>query len=90
VRTIYEFPLEVIDAQAVQMPSGAQILTVQKQNGTPCIWGMVDTENQKEERFFEIFGTGHPMHEDMGVGREYVGTFQMHSGSLVFHLLERS
>jgi len=90
VRTIYEFPLEVIDAQAVQMPSGAQILTVQKQNGTPCIWAMVDTENQKEERFFEIFGTGHPMHEDMGVGREYVGTFQMHSGSLVFHLFERS
>lgn len=90
MRTIYEFPLEVIDAQAVQMPSGAQILTVQKQNGTPCIWAMVDTENQKEERFFEIFGTGHPMHEDMGVGREYVGTFQMHSGSLVFHLFERS
>jgi hypothetical protein len=89
VKTIYKFPLEVTDQQAVLMPAAAQILAVQVQNGEPFVWAIVDTENPQEERFFDIFGTGHPMHEDNGVGREYVGTFQMHSGSLVFHLFER-
>lgn len=91
MKTIYKFPLEVTDKQAVLMPTDAQILTVQVQGETPCIWAMVDpSHNSKEERFFEIFGTDHPIHEDMGVGREYVGTFQLRGGSLVSHLFERS
>jgi hypothetical protein len=32
-----------------------------------------------------MYGTGHDMPDDPG---QYVGTFQMHGGALVFHLFE--
>lgn len=88
-KSIWKFPMNVNDRVRLSMPKGAEILTVQTQNETPCIWALVDTENEKEERYFEIFGTGHPVPVDMGVERKYINTFQLRGGSLVFHLFER-
>lgn len=88
MQTIWKFPIHPDDIIRVQMPKGARILTVQEQHGQPAIWAEVDTEAEKEERLFEVFGTGHEMPNDMGVEREYVGTFQLRGGALVFHLYE--
>lgn len=71
------------------MPKGAEILTVQNQNGIPCIWALVNPENEEEERYFEVFGTGHDVPVDIGIERKYINTFQLEGGSLVFHLFER-
>lgn len=73
----------------VEMPKGAEILTIQTQNETPCIWALVNPENEKELRHFEVFGTGQNVYCDMGVERKYINTFQLDNGSLVFHLFER-
>ena len=89
VKTIYKYELEVKDIQRIFLPAGSEILTMQNQNHTPHIWAMVDSANECVERVFEIFGTGHHIHEDMGVDRKYIGTFQMQGGTLVFHLFER-
>lgn len=89
MKTIYKYQLEVIEKQIVELPLGAQILTVQVQNGEPCIWAEVYNENKLVKRVFEIFGTGHELREGMGVDRKYIGTFQIHDGALVFHLYER-
>jgi hypothetical protein len=70
------------------MPKGARILDVQEQHGQPVIWAEVDTDAETEERLFEVFGTGHEMRNGMCAEREYVGTFQLHGGSLVFHLYD--
>jgi hypothetical protein len=87
-RTIWKFPLKIDDRQIIKMPIYAEILTVQKvQNGTPCIWVLVDPEGETEERNFEIFGTGNPIYVDMGVDRKYIGTFQ--DSIFVWHLFER-
>ena len=88
-QSIWKFPMDVNDKVKISMPKGAEILTVQTQHETPCIWALVDTENGKEERYFEIFGTGHPIPNDMGVERKYINTFQLKGGALVFHLFER-
>ena len=95
-KSIWKFPMEVNDKVTISMPKGAEILTIQTQqigkftpDETPCIWALVDTENGKEERYFEIFGTGHPIPNDMGVERKYINTFQLKGGALVFHLFER-
>jgi hypothetical protein len=77
----YDFTLE--------MPKDAEILTVQTQNEKPCIWALVNPENDKELRYFEVYGTGHGIHYDMGIERKYINTFQLDDGSLVFHLFER-
>ena len=39
----------------------------------------------KELRTFSIYGTGH-QHES--ISGEYVGTFQLHGGALVYHVFE--
>jgi hypothetical protein len=74
---------------AVEMPKNAEILTVQVQNETPCIWALVNPESPKELRHFEFYGTGHDIHCDMGIERKYINTFQLDGGALVFHLFER-
>jgi hypothetical protein len=69
------------------MPKGAEILTVQRQGNMACIWAIVDPNADRERRVFEVFGTGQSMHDDMGVEREYVNTFQQ--GPYVWHVFER-
>lgn len=69
------------------MPKGADILTVQAQDQTPCLWAMVNPENESDLRIIEIFGTGDPIHET-GKRRRYIGTFQIKGGESVFHVFE--
>ena len=87
-KTIWKFELETTDNQTIEMPVNAEILTVQTQNGIPCIWVLVDPTETKEKRFIEVFGTGHDVYYDMGVSRSYLGTYQLQGGSLVFHVFE--
>jgi len=90
-KTIYKYLLSVTDLQEVSLPIGAEILTIQTQGETACMWALVDpNEMQKEIRYIEIFGTGHRINCDMGVDRKYISTFQMIDGRLVFHAFERT
>lgn len=86
-KTIWKFPLAVVSPYAITMPKGAEMLTVQRQGETACLWAIVDPDADKERRVFEAFGTGQHMHEDMGVSRKYIGTFQV--PPFVWHVFER-
>ena len=85
--TIYKYQIEIDSIAAkVQMPKDAKILTVQNHRGLIYIWAEVDTENEEETVTFEVFGTGHPIHTDIGIDREYIGTVQIDFGNLVMHV----
>lgn len=86
---IWKFPLLTTDWQEIQMPKGADILTVQVQFGEPFLWARVDPSLPLYPCTFEVFGTGHEIDEDMCVERHYVGTYQLNGGSLIFHVFER-
>ncbi|MEE9451060.1 MAG: hypothetical protein V3V72_13505 [Ignavibacteriaceae bacterium] len=86
--TIWKFELETTEDQKIEMPVNAKILTVQSQDEIPCLWALVDPSAKKEIRLFEVFGTGHPVGYDMGVNRNYIGTYQLQNGALVFHVFE--
>lgn len=89
MKAIWKFELDPRNLK-VMLPFGAKVLTAQGQHDRICIWAEVNTETPiKEEVIFEIFGTGHRMTEDIGVDREYIGTAQIHSGDLVFHVYKR-
>jgi hypothetical protein len=88
-RTIWKYPLKITDHQSIDMPMYAEILSVQTQHGEPCIWALVDPYGEKEERRFEIFGTGNPIEVDMGVDRKFIGTFMIFNDRFVWHLFER-
>jgi hypothetical protein len=73
---IWKFPLKLSTVQCVDMPQGvspADVLDVQVQNGTICLWAMCDPDATLEQRDVYIHGTGHPFNPD---GMEHVGTVQ--------------
>jgi hypothetical protein len=53
------------------------------QGGVPCLWSVVDPESGRVQVCVRIFGTGH---EGVTGDMDYVGTFQIDGGSLVFHV----
>lgn len=88
-KTIYKYDIKIDDKFEIQLPIGAEILSVQIQYGDPKMWVLVDPAAPIAPRVFEVFGTGHPIHYDMGIDRRFIGTFQIQDGRLVFHLFER-
>ena len=86
MRTIYKYPVTIVDEFEVRMPRGAQPLCVQVQNGDPFLWALVDTEAAPVQRVLQVRGTGHPC--DGFIASHFVGSFQLHGGALVFHLFD--
>lgn len=86
MKTIFKYPIKAEDFQTISMPDGAEVLAVQVQKETPCIWAMVDIKAPYRDRVFRVIGTGQPC-DDFNNGK-YMGTFQMINGSLVFHLFD--
>ena len=80
-RQIWKFELDS-DGE-IQMPAGANILTVQTQNDKPMIWAIVDPQAPMETKKFTVLGTGWFVPPSTGV---YIGTFQLQGGALVFHV----
>ena len=82
---IWKWELEITDRQELSMPVAARLLDVQMQNGRPCLWASCDENAQRVQRIIDIYGTGNPMPENPG---EYIGTFQVEGGLLVFHVFD--
>ena len=87
MKTIWKYQLETTDYQKVEMPKGAEILTVQEQYSKPTLWVLVDDEIEEvEQRVINIYGTGDNMKP---TSRKYIGTYQLMEGRLVFHVFEQ-
>jgi hypothetical protein len=86
-KTVWKFPLIVDDWQIVEMPANSQILCVQVQYEMPVLWALVHPGNPKEKRRILMAGTGHER-EDLAGLVNYIGTFQLVRGQLVFHVFE--
>lgn len=85
-KKIFKYQLETKDIQEIEMPKYAEILCIQTQNETPCIWALVEPNAPKTKRVFEIFGTGYIVPDKRN--RKYIGTYQLLDGNLVFHCFE--
>jgi hypothetical protein len=89
MRTIWQFSAGIDNYQTIDMPTGAQILSVQVQGNvdsyaTPQLWAVVNPNAEIERRYFRVYGAGSPVDQ---VG-EFIGTFQMYGGSLIYHMFE--
>lgn len=84
---IWKYELQVTDMQAVEMPQFAELLSVANQNGSLCLWAMVDADKPRDTRHIEIIGTGNPVPTDMGVDRKFIGTAVINP--FVWHVFER-
>ena len=89
-KAIWKYPLEITNAQIIKMPKGAKILSVQIQNKKPCIWVMVDPDNDLLPKTLYSIGTGFNVDDeiDNDIETRYIGTYQVQGGSFVFHVFE--
>ena len=87
MKTIYKYGLPPTGAPVIYFPKGAKILTIQGQQDLPQIWAEVDpNEKETEPTQFMTFGTGHTIPDPPpGKYLEYVATWQINDGMLVFH-----
>ena len=82
---IFKYNLTTAEYQEVEMPGGAEILTLQLQFDAPVVWARVNTSHPPEKRRFAVYGTGNPI---SAAPQKYVGSFQQEKGEFVFHVFE--
>jgi hypothetical protein len=58
MKKIWKFPLETDYGKIIKMPKNAEILCSQIQNGTLCIWALIEDTAELETRKFIIVATG--------------------------------
>jgi len=87
MKTIYKYAIKPEELTQLNLPMGAEILTVQSQKNNVCLWALIDTDmDEPEARTIEIIATGNQIIDS---GRKYISTFQLYDGDLVFHAFER-
>lgn len=92
METIWKFEIEPKDGKVeVLLPVGSEVLSCGAIGDSVYVWAKFSTDEGtgSEPRYFEVFGTGHNIHTDMGIERKFIGTVFMYSGALVWHIFER-
>ncbi len=85
MKAIYKYQLKTTpEHQTLELPSYAQIITVQAQAKTICFWAIVDVKAEKVTRHFHVLATGQTFDDSPGV--IYLGT--AHIGEFVWHVVE--
>jgi len=84
---IWKYELTTSDRQSVMMPKGAQILSVQVQNHTPCLWVLCDEMAAQVQRQVLTLITGTQIAPE-DADNQFVGTYQMNDGSFVGHVFD--
>lgn len=83
MKTIWKYTLQ--PECTLDMPKGADVLSVREQGEDICLWALVDPSAEKEQRQFVAFGTGHDVPDR---NMKFIGTAHLHDSSLVFHVFE--
>ena len=88
MKEIWRYQFDITDTVEIKMPAGAEIISVQTKGArsTPCMWAIVEPRANKETRTFKVFGTGHPIPDDLAL--KFLDTFQVEHLVLVFHVFE--
>lgn len=91
-QVVHKFPLEVTDLQRINLPLGAKILALQVQYGQPCLWALVDPEENCDDEYARTFatvGTGNEFADiSDAADLQYIGTYQLQNGAFVYHVFE--
>lgn len=81
-KTVYKFPLSMATYQSIALPVDAEVLTVQVQGTSVCLWAKIDPTLRRYPHGIAIHGTGHEFNDD---NYRYITTFQLNE-ALVFHV----
>lgn len=86
---IWRYPLKVTAIQHLSMPPGAELLSVDNQQGTLTLWARVivsyESPHPMEQITIGVFGTSHDLPEDVNVA-QFIGTVLIFDGQLIWHV----
>jgi hypothetical protein len=83
MKTIWKYVLS--QEIELDMPYGAQILSVREQGEDLCLWALLDPKAPTTKRRFAVYGTGWDV---LPGAMQYIGTGHLRGGALVFHVFE--
>jgi hypothetical protein len=82
MKTVYKYQLRGRYTTGLELPPQAQILSVQSQEGIPTLWALVDPQEETQQRYFRVVGTGWEIEEEVN----HIGTYM--EGAFVWHVFE--
>jgi len=86
MKTVWKYTLSTRESVR-QIPIGAEFLSMGVQGDIICLWFLIpDTEAKKEQRVFEIFGTGQAIPSFGGL--KFIGTMVSQNVEMVWHVFE--
>lgn len=85
MRRIFKYELTIEDVQVIETFTSFEPLSVKVQKGTPVLYAIVDDETEMQKVRIRTYGTGFGV-EPYTMKDEYVGTYLLHEGELVFHV----
>jgi len=84
--TIWKYPLS-FSGNVIKLPINHQILSVQIQHSEPAVWILQEpTRNDLSDVIIHVVGTGQSIPKNIML--EFIDTFQLNNGSLVFHVFK--
>lgn len=86
IRMVFKYLLPLLDEFTLELPEGAQLLSVLAQRDEPMLWALVDANAPPKVRSFFFRGTRRAIALP-SASYCYVGTIQLHGGHVV-HLFE--
>lgn len=89
MKKIFKYPFGASSIASIEMPIGAEILSVEDQGGVPTLWALVDPNAEKKHRKLAVFGTGWEIEPGSRADvNTYVGTVHMKQVPLVWHIFD--
>lgn len=86
IKKIFKYVIPITDESELQLPAGAQILSVMKQRNEIVLYVIVNTSiNVMKTVSIRVVGTGHIIDFDTNEYK-FVGTVSLHGGVLMFHV----
>lgn len=91
MQTIYKYQITNLDGVTLHVPYcgdltfDKQVLHCDVQNGVPCIWALVDNEQEQRAIRVVTYGTGHDVSEAITRGLKHIGSFMLLGGGFVGH-----
>ena len=84
---VWKYPIRLREGGIARfhMPALAYVMHVATQSEDVCLWAIVNPDEDREWRTFEVVGTGQPFDSDLL--SLYIGTAQM--DGYVWHVFER-
>ena len=91
MQTIYKYQITNLDGITLHVPYcgdltfDKQVLHCDVQNDVPCIWALVDNEQEQRAIRVVAYGTGQDGSKAITRGLKHIGSFLMLNGNLVVH-----